>query len=412
LTIKEQQIAGITLKSLTSKDEWQKVKLGDIAYEVSDRVDNPSKSGLDRFVGLEHFESGEFNIKRWGSTKDVTSAMKLFTSGDVLFARRNAYLKRASMASFNGVCSGDAIVLREKHEIIVEGFLVLILNTEDLWEHAISNAAGSMSKRVKWRDLAEYQFSLPPKDEQRRIVDILWAADEEKNSLILALESLQKLICAVGTEVFSNESNEPMLLGKLVAEGFLKFQTGPFGTVLKASSYVSEGIPIVNPTNMVDGKLITSNGPFVSYEESERLSRYRMQEGDIILGRKGEMGRVVYVTDEYEGYIVGSDCIRLRLNNDILQKKFLYYLLISPQVRSWLSNQAFGTTMPGVNEKTLAKIEVSIPSPSVQSEIVKTFQSLYDSLKIIQMKLEGCKILTKVLINHLLSDNFTDISIA
>lgn len=392
--------------------EWVRVRFDALAENIVEHVEVPSESGYDHFVGGDHLDSGSLKISRWGSTSDVEAQKLLFKKGHILFGKRNAYLRKVAYADFDGVCSAHMLVLKAKPEYVLEEFLPFFMQTNQFWERAIMISEGSMSPTIKWKTLAQQEFVIPPKDEQRRIADILWAADEEKNSLILALESLQKLICAVGTEVFSNESNEPMLLGKLVAEGFLKFQTGPFGTVLKASSHVSEGIPIVNPTNMVDGKLITFNGPFVSYEESERLSRYRMQEGDIILGRKGEMGRVVYVTDEYEGYIVGSDCIRLRLNTDILQKKFLYYLLISPQVRSWLSNQAFGTTMPGVNEKTLAKIEVSIPSPSVQSEIVKTFQSLYDSLSIIQMKLEGCKILTKVLINHLLSDNFTDISIA
>src|SRR2546421_11599313 len=117
--------------------------------------------------------------------------MKLFKQRDTLFARRNAYLRRASMVMFDGVCSGDAIVLRENREMIVEGFLPLILNTDALWNYAIANAAGSMSKRVKWRDLAEYEFPFPPLDEQRRIADILWAADEvieDYNGAVKAVE--------------------------------------------------------------------------------------------------------------------------------------------------------------------------------------------------------------------------------
>ena len=134
-------------KEMVSHD-WQIIKLGDIAYEISDRVDNPSQSGLEHFVGLEHLESGSLSIRRWGNTEDVASAMKLFKQGDTLFARRNAYLKRASMVTFDGVCSGDAIVLRENREMIVEGFLPLILNTGALWNYAIANAAGSMSKEL------------------------------------------------------------------------------------------------------------------------------------------------------------------------------------------------------------------------------------------------------------------------
>src|SRR5687767_8473432 len=118
----------------------QTVKLGDVAYEVSDRVDHPSTSGYDRFVGLDHFVSGEFRISKWGTTNDLISAMKLFKAGDTLFARRNAYMKRASLADFEGICSGDAIVLRN-NEKMIDGFLPLLLNTDHFWEYAIANAA-------------------------------------------------------------------------------------------------------------------------------------------------------------------------------------------------------------------------------------------------------------------------------
>ena len=87
---------------------WKSVKLDGVAEERSDRIDNPSKSGYDRFVGLEHLISGELTVRRWGGTADLLSAMKLFKNGDILIARRNAYLKRASRVEFNGVCSGDA----------------------------------------------------------------------------------------------------------------------------------------------------------------------------------------------------------------------------------------------------------------------------------------------------------------
>jgi len=155
-------------------DGWRSVKLDDVAEERSDRVDNPCKSGYDRFVGLEHLDSGELTIRRWGSTADLLSAMKLFKSGDILIGRRNAYLKRASKADFDGVCSGDAYVVSEKKGKIAEGLLPIVLNSESFWDYTIAHASGTMSKRAKWRDLAEYSFLLPPPEEQRRIATTLW----------------------------------------------------------------------------------------------------------------------------------------------------------------------------------------------------------------------------------------------
>jgi len=100
-------------------DKWNKVCLREIADEITERVNNPSQSGFKIFVGLKHFVSGNLKIKQWGSTKNLVSAMKKFQKGDILFARRNAYLKRASLVEFDGVCSGDAFVLREKKDRLV-----------------------------------------------------------------------------------------------------------------------------------------------------------------------------------------------------------------------------------------------------------------------------------------------------
>ena len=141
-----------------SKEGWTTVTLGDIAENISVRVNDPSKSGLDRFVGLVHLDSGSVAVSRWDSTESVTSLMKQFQAGDVLLARRNAYLRRASAVDFEGVCSGDAYVLREKPDAVVPGLLKYILNTNRFWEYAIANADGSMSTRVKWKHLEKMKI--------------------------------------------------------------------------------------------------------------------------------------------------------------------------------------------------------------------------------------------------------------
>jgi type I restriction enzyme S subunit len=158
--------------NLLTKSNCKEYSIGDIAVEVPDRTDNPQKSGIEKFIGLEDFESGELTIQKFSSTEKLVSAMKLCKQGDVLFARRNAYLKRASLTDFDAVCSGDVIVMRAKEKIILPKFLILIMNTDEFWEFAISNAAGTMSKRVKWRDLATYTFELPELRIQEEILKV------------------------------------------------------------------------------------------------------------------------------------------------------------------------------------------------------------------------------------------------
>jgi type I restriction enzyme S subunit len=158
--------------NLLSESNCQEYTIGDLAVEVPDRTDNPQKSGIEKFIGLEDFESGELTIQKFSSTEKLVSAMKLCKQGDVLFARRNAYLKRASLAEFDAVCSGDVIVLRANDKNILPKFLILVMNTDEFWEFAISNAAGTMSKRVKWRDLATYSLELPNLKIQEKILEV------------------------------------------------------------------------------------------------------------------------------------------------------------------------------------------------------------------------------------------------
>ena len=158
--------------NLLSKSNCQEYTIGDLAVEVPDRTDNPQKSGIKKFIGLEDFESGELTIQKFSSTEKLVSAMKLCKKGAVLFARRNAYLKRASLTEFDAVCSGDVIVLRANEKNILPKFLILVMNTDEFWEFAISNAAGTMSKRVKWRDLATYSLELPNIKIQAKILEV------------------------------------------------------------------------------------------------------------------------------------------------------------------------------------------------------------------------------------------------
>ena len=134
-------------------------KISDVAEEVKDRENNPSESKYDRFVGLEHYVSGDVEITHFGSTERLESAMKVFKAGDILIARRNVYLKRASTVSFDGLTSGDSIVLRAKDPTIAR-ILPFVLNTDDFWDYADQYSDGTMSKRLSPKLLLAYEFDL------------------------------------------------------------------------------------------------------------------------------------------------------------------------------------------------------------------------------------------------------------
>lgn len=167
--------------------------LSDLVTVVSEHISNPSTSGFEIFVGLEHYDAGEPVITRFGSTANLESSVKHFIEGDILVARRNVYLKRAGVVKFEGVTSGDSIVLRVKDECYKD-IIPFILNTEEFWDYAEQNSDGTMSKRLAPDVLLEYECDIP--DNHKDIAKKLWAAYELK-------EAYKKMIAATDEMVKS-----------------------------------------------------------------------------------------------------------------------------------------------------------------------------------------------------------------
>lgn len=174
--------------------------LGNVVDEISIRENNPSTSDYERFVGLEHYVSGEVEIVNYGTTANLNSAMKVFQEGDILVARRNVYLKRASVVYFDGLTSGDSIVLRAKDETIGR-ILPFILNTEEFWDYAEKHSDGTMSKRLSPKVLKNYEFDLP-EDSLDELADLLWSMVDTKNAYKELLKKTDDLVKSQFIEMF------------------------------------------------------------------------------------------------------------------------------------------------------------------------------------------------------------------
>ena len=143
------------------------------------RTSDPASAGIDRFVGLEHIEPENLHIRSWGLVADGTTFTSTFKRGQVLFGKRRAYQRKVAVADFDGVCSSDIYVFESKDpNVLLPELVPFILQSEGFYQYAVKTSAGSLSPRTNWSHLANYEFPLPPVDEQRRIADLLWAADE------------------------------------------------------------------------------------------------------------------------------------------------------------------------------------------------------------------------------------------
>ena len=132
----------------------QTVKFGDICREVKLTTKDPIADGYERYIGLEHLDSGSLKIKRWGLiTEDKPSFTRVFKKGQILFGKRRPYLKKAAIAEFDGICSGDIIVLEKGKDTAVSKLILLVLQSDPFWSWAVKTSIGSLSPRTKFNEL-------------------------------------------------------------------------------------------------------------------------------------------------------------------------------------------------------------------------------------------------------------------
>jgi type I restriction enzyme S subunit len=172
-------------------------------------------------------------------------------------------------------------------------------------------------------------------------------------------------------------------LRELIQNESAALQTGPFGTMLKASEYTDIGTAVIAVQDIGENIFHSDRLKFINAATAMRLKSYQVLTGDIIFGRKGAVDRRAIVTPRENGWIQGSDCIRLRLGKG-LDSKFISYQLGSKMLKEWLNQHAHGATMPSLNQEILALLPLYVPPLTEQHAIAGVLSSLDDKIDLLR----------------------------
>ncbi len=167
------------------------------------------------------------------------------------------------------------------------------------------------------------------------------------------------------------------------ADFALDVSTGPFGSLIHQSDYVNGGVPLVNPSHMIDGRIVADSSVSLLPDMAASLNSYRLSAGDIVMARRGEVGRAALVTEAEEGWLCGTGSFVLRFTSEI-SRAYVWILFRCHSVRTYLAGAAVGTTMVNLNHGILLKMPIAVPPITEQHRIVAKvdqLMALCDQLK-------------------------------
>lgn len=313
------------------------VFLGEVAKERKET----SKENKGRYpiVGLEHLIPEEITLTAWEENKE-NSFTKIFRKGDVLFGRRRAYLKKAVVAPFDGICSGDITVIQALPDKILPELLPFIIQNDALFDFAIGKSAGSLSPRVKWENLKNFRFELPDLKEQSKLASLLWSIDSTKKTYQNLIQKTDELVKSQFIEMF----------GSIDSVG--TFPRKQWDEVLQ----------IINGRDYKD--IADPNGQYPVYGSGGLMGRatdYLCPENTIVVGRKGTIDKPFIV---YEKFWNVDTAFGVVPEQGILH--YLYLFWYCKQLDFKKLNKA--STLPSTTKDDLLKLWINIPPYNQQKQ--------------------------------------------
>lgn len=320
--------------------------------------------------------------------------------GDVLVARMPEPLGRACLLpkmTQRCITVVDVAIIRPGSESVCPAWLMYILNAPKTRLLIDMLSSGTTRRRVSRRKLSEIDVPVAPLGEQRRIADKLDALFVRLNACRKRLDGIpltlkrfrQSVLAAAvsgqlttdlreGRQVVSQGEEDILESCRLILlQDVIKcIKTGPFGSALHTSDYVKGGIPIVNPMHINGGRITPSDNMTISKSKVAKLSEFVLNEGDVIIARRGTMGRCAVIGQREDGWLCGTGSMLLR-PSDVLVPHYLQIFLSSPATVATLEASAVGSTMVNLNQRILLGLKVSLPSIGEQQEIVRRVKALF-----------------------------------
>ncbi len=406
--------------------EWKVVRLGDESITVI--RGNKTINGFEKvaFIPMDFISDSRIFIKYEMRLKNDVKSFTYCERGDLLLAKITPSLENGKQGIVpDSIPNGFGLATTEVFPISCKGidrlFLFYILKFPKFRNKIISSMIGTTGRqRASKKSVENLQIPLPPLPEQRRIAEVLGTVDSAIQKVGGAIESterlkkglMQRLLTrGIGHERFKEsevgrvpEEWEVKTLISAVGEKKDLIVAGPFGSNLKVEDYRNEGIPIIRLQNIEYGRFVNKDIKYMSPEKARELNYHSFVKGDIVLAKLGDpIGKTCIVPDFLERGIVVADVVRIRIDEQLLNKKYIMYVLNSFYAFNQLTRGVIGTTRPRVNLDQVRDLLVPLPPLSEQRRIAEILSTADRKLELERRRKEKLERIKKGLMNELLT---------
>jgi type I restriction enzyme S subunit len=372
-------------------ENWTTALIGDVIdFSPKNNVPDNTEVGFVplHLMGKRYLDKHGFEKKRWS---EIKKGYTHFADGDVLLARITPSFENGKGGIVQGLPNGigagstEYFVCRPRKELLHPKYLLALFKTYNFLQDGARVMQGAVGQqRVPKQYVLEHEIPLPPLNEQKRIAEKLDTLLARVDSCQTHLERVPQILKRFRQSVLAAATSGRLLDAENSGvENFLplsevieKVKTGPFGSTLHKSDYISNGVPLVNPTHINNGRITPSSEVTITEKMAKHLQEFRLTRGDVIIARRGIMGRCAVVGEKEEGWLCGSGSMMLHPTEKVLPE-YLQMFLSSPETVANLDADSVGSTMSNLNQKILLNLIIHVPTVEEQTEIVRRVEKLF-----------------------------------
>lgn len=298
-------------------------------------------------------------------------------------------------------------LLRPKNNGVLGPYLFHYLNI--LQNKVFTSAQGAAQPNISTNEIARFKIPLPPIPIQQRIGKILDNAAllcKKDSQLLKYYDDLaQSLFVDIFGDPVLNSSWKTYKIEQLAKSSKGSMRTGPFGSDLLHSEFVNKGIFVLGIDNVVNNSFEWAKNRFITEEKYEKLKRYTVYPGDVLISIMGTTGKCAIVPNNISKAINSKHLAAISPNQELVLPEFLCFSIHSdPAVIKQLQMRNKGAIMDGLNLGVIKQIELKLPPLKQQMLFSNILKNIEEQKLMLKQQMKESKNLYQTLLQKAFND--------